>query len=238
MSLDTHPYRVNIAQYSHLHGLAEEEGASVDLHGPLGLVYRRWLTRVQRHMKASGKFPHIKVNGKLDAETRAAFDKLYPKRPTFADEFRRIALHDDQHDGAEYYTQGPQRWQGVNAVHGIVEVTEDIPELEAGDCSAGLTRWQLWALQQSLGRVPRDIVNGCDWKAGFTGTIASTCLRVVTPKVGDAILYGSGTFSHVTGVYDVEQRLCISHGRAKAEIYGWDQHPNRAGFWRPSYLKA
>ena len=60
------------------------------------------------------------------------------------------------------------------------------------------------------------------------------------PQIGDAILYGSNTSntSHVTGVVDVNKRLCISHGRDKTEIYGWDAHPQRLGFWRPDISKA
>lgn len=237
--LDTHPYRVDMIKYASLHGLAYEKGFDPSLHGALGVPGREFLLRIQKHMKATkrAKFKHVRLSGVLDKPTRDAFDAMYPQRPTFVEAFQAIALHDDQDDKAEYYTQGPLRWQGVRAVYGKV-TKQRIPTLRGGDCSAGYTRWVLWGLQQALGRVPHDVVNGSRWQGGYTGTIAVTCRRVMTPQVGDAILYGRGDYSHVTGVYDVAQRTCISHGRARAEIYGWDQHPNRAGFWRPQFDNA
>jgi hypothetical protein len=241
VTLDTHPYRVDIGVYSHLHGLAEEEGADPSLHGPLGVPYRDWLRRVQTHMthfRKGGKllYPKVRVTGELDAATRAALESTRPKRPTFEAAFRQIAYLDDTRDGEEYYTQGPLRWQGVRAVYGKVK-TQKPPALKAGDCSAGYTRWVLWALEQSTGRIPHDIVNGLSWRAGYTGTISQVCKKVAVPQVGDAILYGSGTYEHVTGVYDVQDQTCISHGRARAEIVSWDRHADRAGFWRPDYSK-
>lgn len=236
MSLDTHPYRAWMVAYAAFHGLAYEEGFDPSLHGSLGVPGRNFLQRIQAHMVATGKFRKVKVTGILDQATR---DALAPDRPGWQGEFNRIAHFDDGNDQAQYYTQGSQRWQGVAVVYGKVKVTKTIPLLRAGDCSAGYTRWVLWGLQQHLGRVPHDVVNGASWRAGYTGTIAAVCTRVDTPQIGDAILYGSSApYVHVTGVTDVNQRLCVSHGRDKTEIVGWDAHSNRAGFWRPNIAKA
>jgi hypothetical protein len=231
-----------MVRYRNFHGLGpehkDEHGFDPSLHDTLGEPGRNLLGRLQRHMIArttkGGKrlYPHVKETKVLDEPTRAVFDKEFPSRPSFAAAWAQIAVKDDKDDSAEYYTQGAMRWQGVRAVYGKVTVGKP-PILRGGDCSAGYTRWWLWAWQQSTGRIPHDVVNGCNWRAGYTGSISVVCRRVQTPQVGDAILYGSGTYSHVTGVFDVSSKTCISHGRDRAEIYGWDAHPNRAGFWRP-----
>lgn len=242
MKLDTHPFRVWMLQYAAFHGLAFEEGFDPSGHGPLLAVGQRFLKRIQTHMIATNvhahaqhkpvPYPGVKVTGILDEPTREA---LTPDRPSFETAFKQVAVQDDKLDGEEYYTQGAMRWQGVNAVYGVIAVKKTVPRLKGGDCSAGYTRWVLWGLQQSLGRVPRDIVNGANWKAGYTGTIMAVCRHVVNPKIGDAILYPN----HVTGVFDVKARTCISHGRDRAEIYGWDEHYGRyGGFWRPVYNNA
>lgn len=242
-TIDTHPYRVWMVEYIVEHGLdqtVEGEGAfDPRAHGKLGAPAQRMLKRVQRHMiavnkqhPAHPKYPGVKENGILDEATR---DALRPDRPSFEDAFLQIAHQDDRLDGEQYYTQGAARWSGVDAVFGKVAVSKTAPKLRGGDCSAGYTRWILWALQQSLGRVPHDIVNGAHWNAGYTGTIIAVCRRVSAPKVGDAILYPN----HVTGVVSVRDKTCVSHGRDRCEIYGWDAHHGRyTGFWRPTYSNA
>lgn len=246
-TLDTHPFRVWLLEYVVLHGLDEdvpaEEGFDPSAHGPLLKPGRHLCGRVQRNMEAANvaarkrhkpqPYPGVTETGILDEPTR---DALTPDRPSFEQAFTKIALQDDRLDGEEYYTQGAMRWQGVKAVFGKVAVVNGvIPRLRGGDCSAGYTRWVLFALQQNLGRVPRDVVNGADWRAGYTGSIYRVCRRVTHPQVGDAILYPG----HVTGVFDVANRTCISHGKARAEIYGWDAHVGRySGFWRPIYDDA
>lgn len=248
MTLDTHPYRVKMVRYRNLHGLGpeqdDERGFDPSASGPLAKPGHALEARLQRHMIArktkAGKrlYPKVVENGLLDAPSRAVYDKEFPDRPTFEHSFLQIAILDDRRDGEEYYTQGPQRWQGVRAVYGKVAVAQP-PPLKAGDCSAGFTRWWLWAYQQSTGRIPHDVVNGCSWTAGYTGTIIVVCKKVTTPQIGDAIVYfEDGKSEHVTGVTDVPRRECISHGRAKAEIVGWDHHSGRGGFWRPVIANA
>lgn len=246
-TLDTHPFRVWLLEFVVFHGLDQdvpaEEGFDPSLHGPLKKPGQHLCERVQRNMialneaaKASHKpqpYPGVQENGILDAPMR---DALTPDRPTFEQAFIKIANQDDGLDGAEHYSMGADRWQGVTAIFGKVAVVKGvIPRLKVGDCSAGYTRWILFALEQSLGRVPRDVVNGADWRAGYTGSIYRVCKHVTSPQIGDAILYPN----HVTGVYNVAARTCISHGRDRAEVYGWDAHSGRySGFWRPDYDNA
>lgn len=251
-TLDTYPFRQRMPRYINRYGLVDqqegEEGFDPTLHGPLQAPGQHLLQRITRHAetrkKPNGKplYPDVEEGGILTAPIRAMLYKEFPQRPAFADAFKRIAVQDDKLDGQEQYTQGSRRWQGVNAVFGKVVYLppgRTIPKLTIGDCSSGYTRWVLWALQQHLGRVPRDVVNGCGWDAGYTGTIEGVCKKVSVPQVGDAILYFRGSKSvHVTGVFDVSQRKCISHGRDKAEIYGWDDHSGRGGFWRPKFINA
>lgn len=247
MTLDTHSFRVWLLEYVTLHGLDQdvesEDGFDPSAHGPLLKPGRHLCARVQRNMEAANAdakkkhkqipYPGVTETGILDEPTREA---LTPDRPTFEQAFLKIALQDDRLDGEEYYTQGPMRWQGVNAVFGKIKVIKGtIPKLRGGDCSSGYARWILFALEQYLGRVPRDIVNGADWHAGNTGSIYRVCHRVEHPQIGDAILYPN----HVTGVFNVAERTCISHGRDRAQIYGWDAHSGRySGFWRPVYDNA
>lgn len=253
VALDTHPYRVLMVHALGILGLVDEmdgeQGFDPRADGPLKAPGQHIAERLQRNFIAQNvaakekrkpiPFPGVKENGVLDAPMRKALDTFKPQRPTFTAAFLQIAKLDDERDGEEYYTQGAARWQGVRDVYGKIKAGEP-PQLTSGDCSAGYTRWVLWALQQSLGRVPHDVVNGASWQAGFTGTIVVVCRKVAKPQIGDAILYGSSAdrTTHVTGVYDVGQRTCISHGKERAEIVGWDHHTGRLGFWRPVYTQA
>lgn len=242
MTFDTHPYRIWIAVYSHTHGLAEEPGADPSLHGPLGEPYQRWLKRVQANMVALNHqaaehhrkppYPGVKVTGILDAPTR---DALTPDRPSWQDEFLRIAHQDAANPSAAYYTEGAARWQGVKVVYGKTKVQQAIPYLRSGDCSAGFTRWVLWGLQQHLGHVPHDVVNNCRWQAGFTGTIVEAMTRVHdTPQVGDAAIYGqSYPFLHVAGVVDPATKRIVEHGGDAGPNYAeWDYRSDLYGFFR------
>lgn len=234
-TLDTHPFRVLMVQYAAHHGLAYEEGFDPGGTGPLGAPGREFLLRVQKHMVALEKkgrrvYPKVTTSGLLDEATREA---LLPDRPTWQEEFVRIARQDCANPNAAYYTQGPKRWQGVTAIYGKIKLQGPIPYLRSGDCSAGYTRWVLWGLQQSLGRVPHDVVNNCRWRAGYTGTIGATMHRVETPAIGDAALYGRSPFHHVTGVIDADKLLCASHGSNAGPVIERVHYRNDfAGFYR------
>lgn len=239
--LDTHPYRVWMGEYAAFHDLAYEPGFLPANHDALGKPGRDFLRRIQTHMHALNvkavkvgrpqPYKGVRVSGLLDAETRKA---LAPDRPSWQEEFVRIIQQDARNPQAAYYTQGAKRWQGVNVVYGLTKVQQQIPYLRSGDCSAGFTRWMLWALQQHLGHVPNDVVNGLSWKAGFTGSIVDTMTRVRGQvKIGDAALFGSGNFHHVMGVIDPAEKLCGNHGSDSGpNIRRWDYNETPAGFWR------
>lgn len=113
-----------------------------------------------------------------------------------------LGLH---HEPSIHYTQGPLRWQGIDrhrvAAHG------EYPNF--ADCSAFVT-WCLWnGLWVRTGH-HSDIVNGQNWRAGYTGTLLLHGRAVDSPIPGDAIIYGPGTGEHVT-LY-TGGGLCVSHG--------------------------
>jgi hypothetical protein len=104
---------------------------------------------------------------------------------------------------AVHYTQGPSRWQGItdrlHASRGLFP--------RYADCSSAYT-WALWNL---LGDGP-DIVNGADWKGGYTGTLLAHGRPSSEGHEGAAVLYGrrGSTGSHVA--YNLGNGQVISHG--------------------------
>lgn len=99
------------------------------------------------------------------------------------------------HPANVHYTQSSARWQGIDK-HLLVSKGQCITE---GDCSSTAT-WLLWnALHIAYG--VRDVVNGENWKAGYTGTIAQHGKLVQHDSnilIGDLVLYGPApTFEHV-----------------------------------------
>ncbi len=109
-----------------------------------------------------------------------------------------------------HYSQGPQRWEGID--HRLRVVRHEFPK--HGDCSSTVT-WILWnAFTHALGRLDHvpDYVNGEAWAAGYTATIAQHGVRVGgTGQLGDLVLYGAGpTYEHVTMA--LGGGMCFSHG--------------------------
>lgn len=101
------------------------------------------------------------------------------------------------HPADVHYTQGPNRWDGIThgkTVHG--------PGLYPyyGDCSSTAT-WMLWRALHVPFDVP-DIVNGANWRAGYTGTLLAHGYQLkheYNARLGDLALYGrpGSTGSHV-----------------------------------------
>jgi hypothetical protein len=113
-----------------------------------------------------------------------------------------VGLH---HAAVEHYTQGELRWQGIdrrrNASKG------EFPSYS--DCSAFAT-WCYWnGLYLRGGH--SDIINGQQWRAGYTGTMLEHGVRVASPIPGDAIIYGSAWPGEHTAIY-TGGGLVISHG--------------------------
>lgn len=130
--------------------------------------------------------------------------------------------------GSVHYSQGANRWEGI--ARGLKIPQGEFPH--HGDCSSTAT-WLLWnALHIPYG--VRDVVNGANWRAGYTGTIARHGKLVQhdrSLKVGDLILYGRApTYEHV--VVSLGGRVAFSHGGEagpfKVDIdYRGDRGPSR-----------
>lgn len=115
-----------------------------------------------------------------------------------------------QHPANIHYTQGPDRWEGINkqdhAAHGQYP--------KHGDCSSTAT-WILWcALYGGPGGYHlNDLVNRQNWQAGYTGTMLQHGRHIKSApnlKVGDLVIYGPGTGEHVA-VY-IGGGYVFSHG--------------------------
>jgi len=109
-----------------------------------------------------------------------------------------------------HYTQSPVRWSGI---HNELTITAGNFPVYC-DCSSTAT-WMLWdAIHRTYG--VRDLVNGTDWKSGWTGSMYRRGKLVVHDKnlkIGDLIFYGDqggGIPEHVA-VY-VGGGKVFSHG--------------------------
>lgn len=129
------------------------------------------------------------------------------------------------HARSVHYSQGADRWEGIQ--RGLLPWKGEYPH--HGDCSSTAT-WLLWAaLHHHFG--VRDVVNGTNWTAGYTGTIAKHGKQVVHDaniKVGDLILYGRGwPYEHVTVA--LGGGVCFSHGSEAGPFkLAIDYRPDRA----------
>ena len=108
---------------------------------------------------------------------------------------------------AIHYTQGGSRWEGIDK-H-LKAWLGEFPNY--ADCSAFAT-WCLWNGLDHYG--VRDVVNGANWRAGYTGTMLKHGKRVVHERNilrGDLALYGTGwPGEHVA--LCIGGGLVISHG--------------------------
>ena len=111
-----------------------------------------------------------------------------------------------QHEPEIHYTQGVQRWYGID--HNLKAYRGEYPLY--ADCSA-FTTWCLWNGLSHYG--VRDTVNGANWQAGYTGTQKQHGKPVklrVNWRSGDLVHYGPGTGAHVA-IY-IGGGQVISHG--------------------------
>ena len=117
------------------------------------------------------------------------------------------------HESEIHYTQDPvARWEGMTKKLRVVK--GQFPK--HADCSS-MTTWMLWnALTHAKHdlSIP-DVVNGKDWKSGYTGTQRDHGRRVTGHLiVGDLIHYGPGTGDHVA-IY-IGGDMVFSHGSEAA----------------------
>lgn len=124
------------------------------------------------------------------------------------DRARQAALLGLHHASELHYTQDARRWEGIN--QNKIAAKGEFPQ--HADCSSFAT-WCLWnALHVpfNLG----DSVNGENWRAGFTGTLA-THGRLVRDQQhalrGDLVLYGhAAPYDHVA--------IVVYHSNGKAIV--------------------
>jgi len=109
-----------------------------------------------------------------------------------------MALYDQR--AHEKYTQGPERWSGIDKkIH-----PPQAPPFS--DCSSAAT-WCYWT---TYGSGP-DFLNGQNWKAGYTGTLTShgKVVQIASAQPGDLCFYGNPV-SHVA-IYIGDGKV-VSHG--------------------------
>jgi hypothetical protein len=102
-----------------------------------------------------------------------------------------------RHALALHYTAGSLRWDGI--AHNRNSALGQYPYY--ADCSAYVT-WCLWNALAKRFHKP-DNVNGCAWKAGYTGTMLNHGARVSSAAnalPGDAVIYGTGWPGHHTAI--------------------------------------
>lgn len=124
----------------------------------------------------------------------------------------QAALLGYHHASEIHYTQGSERWSGINK-H-LIAAKGQFPR--EADCSAFVT-WCLWnSLRLRFGL--QDIVNGSNWDAGYTGTLAQhgrEVHHVHNVIHGDVVLYGPApTYEHTAIVVGHRNKIpqVVSHG--------------------------
>lgn len=137
------------------------------------------------------------------------------RRAAAREKIAKSALLGVAHAPDIHYTQGPRRWDGIRLHKRAYK--RQYPNY--ADCSAYNT-WNYWdGLLSEIRKGLGDIVNGLDWKAGWTGSMLSSAngkviargvaaaRRVVLLK-GDLVIYDG----HVAIVVEPKRRLVVSHG--------------------------
>jgi cell wall-associated NlpC family hydrolase len=136
---------------------------------------------------------------------------------------RQAAMLGINHAKAIHYTQGRSRWQGIADTRYAAK--GEFPNYS--DCSAFAT-WCLWNGLYVLYR-QSDVVNGANWRAGYTGTMLQHGRRVGDIRnilLGDLVIYGrpGSVGSHVaivvqTGVPQGHGVMVASHGSEGGPYY-------------------
>jgi hypothetical protein len=122
-----------------------------------------------------------------------------------------------RHKSDVHYTQGPERWQGIDTDRKAWR--GDYPNY--ADCSAFAT----WCLWNGLDHYHiRDTVNHAAWKAGWTGTMLQNGKQVQFLKsvlVGDCVIYGASPGRHTAIVvgWRNNKPMVISHGSEAGPFY-------------------
>lgn len=112
-----------------------------------------------------------------------------------------------RHREVVHYTQGAQRWEGINRA--LKAWAGHFPR--HADCSSFAT----WCLWNGLDHYDMpDVVNGARWQAGYTGTQLQHGKRVTDERQimrGDLAIYGGGPPGEHVAIC-IGGGLVISHG--------------------------
>lgn len=145
----------------------------------------------------------------------------WPHRKKARSLAKAAALLGVRHEPEIHYTQSAKRWDGID--RGLKAYKGDFPVF--ADCSA-FTTWCLWNGLSHYG--VRDVVNGTDWRSGYTGTQKShgKVVRLrINWQAGDLIHYGPGTGAHV--VIYIGGGKVVSHGSEGGPmILDWNYRPD------------
>jgi hypothetical protein len=138
------------------------------------------------------------------------------------------------HNGRQlHYTPGALRWDGI-ANRRLAKLGQ-YPRF--ADCSSFAT-WCLWNGLAVMFHRP-DVVNGCGWRAGFTGTMmthgkrqtAANCLE------GDCVIYGDHGYPGQHAAVIVGRHngtpMVVSNGSEIGPLYlAFNYRPDFIGIWR------
>ena len=132
----------------------------------------------------------------------------------------RAALLGKVHAPAIHYTQGGSRWQGIADTR--YSQRNQFPNY--ADCSAFVT-WCLWNGLYIPYRKP-DVVNGANWRAGYTGTMIAhgrPIRQIKNVRWADAVLYGApgSTGRHTAIIVKTSggTPMVVSHGSEGGPYY-------------------
>jgi hypothetical protein len=114
-----------------------------------------------------------------------------------------LGLH---HEPQIHYTMGGARWSGINGNRNAAKGQYPV----WADCSSYVT-WCYWNGLTQRGVRHSDIINGQNWREGYTGTMLHHGHNVSSPIPGDAVIYGSGWPGGHTALY-TGGGLVVSHG--------------------------
>jgi len=141
------------------------------------------------------------------------------KKTAARDRAVQAAVLGYHHARAIHYTQGSARWQGIADTR--FSRKGEYPT--QADCSSFCT-WCLWnALKVAYG--VKDVVNGANWTAGYTGTMLShgnVVEKLADVRRGDLVLYGNGApGKHVAIVVGKKNKvpMVVSHGSEGGPYY-------------------
>lgn len=159
--------------------------------------------------------------GPASATRTSTTVRLKPKQRTRARRIAvRAALLGLHHASAIHYTQGGSRWQGIADTR--FSQRGQYPNF--ADCSAFVT-WCLWNGLFVPYRKP-DVVNGADWRAGYTGTMLQhgrPIRHLKNVRWADAVLYGSpGSSGRHTAIIVATKGgtpMVVSHGSEGGPFY-------------------